>query len=62
VDLLTPQEHVRDHRELVDERQVLVDAVDPERARVVDRLELDLLAAMGINIYVGRVRRRSGVG
>jgi hypothetical protein len=44
VDLLAAQEHVRRHGQLVDEREVLVDAVDPERARVVDRLELGLLA------------------
>ena len=42
LDDLAAQEHVLHHVELVDQREVLVDAVDPERARVVDRAQLGL--------------------
>ena len=42
---LAPQEHVLVGGQLVDQRQVLVDGVDPLRARVVDALRLVGLAA-----------------
>ena len=41
---LPVEEHVVVHAQLVDQGQVLVDGVDPERAGMVDRLEHDLLA------------------
>ena len=44
VEALALEEHVLVDGELVDQREVLVDAVDPQRARVVDRAQLGLLA------------------
>ena len=44
-DMLPVEEHVVINAQLVDQRQVLVDGVDSQRARVVHRLEHDLLAA-----------------
>ena len=41
---LAVQEHVVRDRERRDQREILVDGVDPERARVVDRAEVHLLA------------------
>jgi hypothetical protein len=43
-DQLPVEEHVVVDAQLVDQGQVLVDGVDPERPGMVDRLEHDLLA------------------
>src|SRR3954471_12145379 len=53
MDPLAAQEHVLHDVEVVDEREVLVDAVDAERARVVDRAQLDLLALDDQPPFVG---------
>jgi hypothetical protein len=52
------EEHVVVDRQLVDEREVLVDAVDPERPRVVDRAQLDLLALDDEAALVGLLEAR----
>src|SRR5829696_7958041 len=41
---LAVQEHVVEHRELVDEREVLVDGLDAQGARLGDGSEVDLLS------------------
>jgi hypothetical protein len=58
VDHLAVQEHVLPHRELVDERQVLVDAVDAQRARVGDAAQVHLVAAHEDAARVGLVEPR----
>ncbi len=45
LDPLAAQEHVLEDRQLVDQREVLVDGVDAERARMVDAPRLVRLAA-----------------
>ena len=42
---LVAQEQVQVDRELRDQREVLVDGLDPVRAGVLDRVEADALAA-----------------
>ena len=52
-DPLAAQEHVLEHRQLVDQREVLVDGVDAERARMVDAARLVRLAAQEHAALVG---------
>jgi hypothetical protein len=53
VEPLAVQEHVVEDRELVDQRQVLVDGVDPARPRLVDAARRVRLAAQQHPAVVG---------
>ena len=52
-DALAVEEHVVEHRQLVDEREVLVDGVDARAPRLVDAVRLVRLAAQGHLAHVG---------
>ena len=54
-DLLPVEEHVLIHRELVDQREILIDGIDAERPGVVDRLQHDLSPVQEDRARAGRL-------